>query len=48
MLSSVEDEDNFMFEIYTNKIETTKFNNAKRMLISYVGTRYPDVKMILA
>ena len=31
VLSSVEDEDedNFIFEIYTNKIETTKFNNAK-------------------
>ena len=48
MLSSVEDEDNFMFEIYTEKIKSTKFNNAKRMLISYVGTRYPDVKMIFS
>ena len=48
MLTSVEDEDNLMFEIYTNKFETTKFNNAKRILISYVGTKYPDVKMIFS
>ena len=46
MISYLFHEDNFMFEIYTNKIETKKFNNAKRMLNSYVGTGYPDVMMI--
>ena len=29
-----------------NKVDTVKFTNAKRKLVSFVGTRYPDVSDI--
>ena len=40
------DEENFTFEVNPNKVDTVKFTNAKRKLVSFVGTRYPDVSDI--
>ena len=43
-----DDEENFMFDIYPNRVETVKFVNAQRKLCDYVATRYPDVSKIFS
>ena len=46
--SHVDDEENFMFDIYPNRVETVKFVIAQRKLCDYVATRYPDVSKIFS
>ena len=45
--SHVDDEENFMFDIYPNRVETVKFVIAQK-LCDYVATRYPDVSKIFS
>ena len=46
--SHVDDEENFMFDIYPNRVETVKFVIAQRKLCDYVATRYPDLSKIFS
>ena len=41
-----DEEDDFMFEIHPNRIDTVKFINAQRNLCDYVATRYADVSKL--
>ena len=43
-----DDEDNFVFDIYPNRVETVKFVVAQRKLCDYVATRFPDVSKIFS
>jgi len=43
-----DDEENFMFDIYQNRVETVKFVAAQRKLCDYESTRYPDVSKIFS
>ena len=43
-----DDEDDFMFEIHPNRIDTVKFINAQRKLCDYVATRYADVSKLFS
>ena len=38
-----EEEDDFIFDIYPNRIDTVRFINAQRKLCDDVAVRYPDV-----
>ena len=42
-----DDEDDFMFEIHPNRIDTVKFINAQRKLCDYVA-RYADVSKLFS
>ena len=42
-LKSSEDDENFMFDIQPNRVDTVKFVAAQRKFVDYVSTRYPDV-----
>ena len=37
-----------MFDIYPNRVETVKFDNAQRKLYDYVATKYSDVSKIFS
>ena len=41
-----DEEDDFLFEIHPNRIDSVKFINAQRKLCDYVSTRYPDVSKL--
>ena len=43
-----DEEDDFLFEIHPNRIDTMKFINAQRKLCDYVATRYPDVSKLFS
>ena len=43
-----DEEDDFLFEIHPNRIDTVKFINAQRKLCDYVATRYPDVSKLFS
>ena len=43
-----DEEDDFMFEIHPNRIDTVKFINAQRKLCDKVATRYVDVSKLFS
>ena len=45
---SSEDDENFVFDIQRNRVDTVKFVAAQRKLVDYVSTRYPDVGKIFS
>ena len=47
-VKSVEDDENFVFDIQPNKVDTVKFVAAQRKLVDYVSTRYPEVGKIFS
>jgi hypothetical protein len=44
----LDDKDNFVFDIYPNRLETVKFEVAQRKLCDYVATRFLDVSKIFS
>jgi hypothetical protein len=47
-VKSSEDDENFVFDIQPNRVDTVKFVTAQRKLVDYVSTRYPDVGKVFS